>query len=98
MLRRLTLAFFFVLLALVCAGFVRLNGVATQVDLLLAVVPATVGQALVVAFLAGWLAGVGGALLWVARLARERRELARALRLAEGEIRTLRAVAPAHAR
>jgi hypothetical protein len=98
MLRRLTLVFFFVLLALVCAGFVRLNGVATQVDLLLAVVPATVGQALVVAFLAGWLAGVGGALLWVARLARERRELARALRLAEGEIRTLRAVAPAHAR
>jgi len=98
MLRRLTLVFFFVLLALVCAGFVRLNGAATQVDLLLAVVPATVGQALVVAFLAGWLAGVGGALLWVARLARERRELARALRLAEGEIRTLRAVAPAHAR
>jgi len=98
MLRRLTLAFFLVLLALACAGFVRLNGAATQVDLLFAVLPATVGQALIVAFLAGWLAGVGGSLRWVARLARERRELARALRLAEGEIRTLRAVAPAHAR
>ncbi len=98
MLRRLTFAFCFVLLALLCAGFVRLNGVATRVDLLVAVLPATVGEALTIAFLAGWLAGVGGALLWVARLARERRELARALRLAEGEIRTLRAVAPANAR
>lgn len=98
MLRRLTFAFFFVLLALVCAGFVRLNGAATQVDLYFAALPASVGQALIAAFLAGWLAGVGGALLWVLRLARERRELARALRLAEGEVRTLRAVQPAHAR
>ena len=98
MLRRLTIAFFLVLLALFCAGFVRLNGAATQVDLFLAVVPATVGQGLIVAFLAGWATGVAGALGWVARLARERRELARALRLAEGEIRSLRAVAPAHAR
>jgi len=98
MLRRLTFAFFLVLLALFCAGFVRLNGAATQVDLFLAVLPATVGEALVVAFLAGWLAGVGGGLLWVRRLARERRDLDRALRLAEGEIKSLRAVAPAHAR
>jgi Lipopolysaccharide assembly protein A domain len=98
MLRRLTIAFFLVLLALCCAGFVRLNGAASQVDLFLAVVPATLGQALVVAFLAGFATGVLGGLLWVRRLARERRELARALRLAEGEIRTLRAVAPAHAR
>lgn len=98
MLRRLTFAFFLVLLALTCAGFVRLNGAATQVDLFLAIVPATVGEALVAAFLVGWLSAVLGALLWVARLARERRELARALRLAEGEIRSLRAVAPAHAR
>jgi uncharacterized integral membrane protein len=98
MLRRLTLAFFFVLLALLCAGFVRLNGAATQVDLYGSVVAASVGEALIVAFLAGWAAGVAGALLWIARLKRERRELARALRLAEGEVRTLRAVAPAHAR
>ena len=98
MLRRLTIAFFLVLLALFCAGFVRLNGAPVLVDLFLAVLPATVGQALVAAFLAGTAAGVAGALGWVQRLARERRELARALRLAEGEIRTLRAVAPAHAR
>jgi hypothetical protein len=98
MLRRLTSAFFFVLLALVCAGFVRLNGAPAVVDLYVAAVPATVGEALVVAFLAGCLAGLGFALLWVRRLARERRELARALRLAEGEVRTLRAVQPAHAR
>ena len=98
MLRRLAFAFFLVLLALLCAGFVRLNGAATQVDLFVAVVPATVGGALVAAFLAGWLTAVIGALYWVARLARERRELGRALRLAEGEIRSLRAVAPAHAR
>ncbi len=98
MLRRLTLAFLFVLLALLCAGFVRLNGAATQVDLYLRVVPASVGQALVAAFLVGWATGVAAALLWVRRLARERRELVRALRLAEGEIKSLRAVAPAHAR
>ena len=98
MLRRLTFAFFFVLLALLGAGFVRLNAAATSVDLYAAVVPASLGQALVVAFLVGWATGVAGALLWLLRLARERRELARALRLAEGEVRTLRAAAPAHAR
>jgi ABC-type thiamin/hydroxymethylpyrimidine transport system permease subunit len=98
MLRRLTFTFLFLLLALVCAGFVRLNGAATVVELYVAAVPATVGQALTAAFLAGWALGVGGALVWVARLARERRALARALKLAEGEVRTLRAVAPAHAR
>lgn len=98
MLRRLTFTFLFLLLALAGAGFVRLNGARTLVELYVAAVPATVGQALVAAFLAGWALGVAGALLWVARLARERRALARALRLAEGEVRTLRAVAPAHAR
>ncbi len=98
MLRRLTLVFFLLLLALVCAGFVRLNGAAVPVDLFFAVIPATLGAALVVAFLAGWLMAVLGALFWVTRLARERRELARALRLAEGEIKSLRSMAPAHAR
>ncbi|HUO81047.1 MAG TPA: hypothetical protein VMU00_12980 [Steroidobacteraceae bacterium] len=98
MLRRLALTFCLVVLALLCAGFVRLNGAATRVDLFVAVLPASLGEALVAAFLAGWAVGLAGALLWVRRLARERRELARALKLAEGEVRTLRAVAPAHAR
>jgi uncharacterized membrane protein len=98
MLRRLTLTFCFLLLALLAADFVRLNGAATRVDLYFAALPATVGEALVAAFAAGWALGVGGALFWVARLARERRALARALKLAEGEVRTLRAVQPAHAR
>ncbi len=98
MLRRLALAFLLVLTALVAAGFVRQNGAGADVDLYFGVVPATLGQALVAAFLLGWLAGLATAVAWVRRLARERRELMRALRLAEGEVRSLRAVAPAHAR
>jgi hypothetical protein len=98
MLRRLTFAFLFVLLALAGAGFVRLNGAAVTVDLYAAAVPTSIGEALVAAFAVGWVAGVGGARLWMARLVRERRELARALRLAEGEVKTLRAAAPSHAR
>ena len=98
MFRRLTLALLFVLLALAAAGFVRLNRAPAIVDLYAVAVPVTVGEALVAAFLAGWIAGLIGALVWIARLARERRALARALKLAEGEARTLRALAPSHAR
>ncbi|HXQ31107.1 MAG TPA: lipopolysaccharide assembly protein LapA domain-containing protein [Steroidobacteraceae bacterium] len=98
MTRRLVAAILFALLALVCAGFVRLNSVPTRVDLYFATLAATAGQALVVAFIAGWLVGVSGALAYAVKLARERAALARALKLAEGEVRTLRATQPAHAR
>ena len=98
MTRRLVSAILFVLLALVCAGFVRLNNVPTRIELYVATVSATVGQALVVAFVVGWVLGVAGALSFAFRLARERAELAKRLRLAEGEVRTLRATQPAHAR
>jgi nitrate reductase gamma subunit len=98
MLRRLSFTFFLIVLALVAAGFVRLNATPTIVDLLVAVVPATTGEALVAAFVAGFAVAAAGAFLWHRRLERERRALRRALALAEGEVRTLRAVAPAHAR
>jgi uncharacterized integral membrane protein len=98
MFRRLALTFLFLVLALLCAGFVRQNGAPVPVDLYVAVVAAPLGEALIVALLAGGLAGTLGSYLWVRRLRRERRELARQLRLAEGEVRTLRAVQPAHAR
>ncbi len=98
MTRRLLFAILFVLLALVCACFVRLNNVPTRIELYFAPVIATVGQALVVAFVVGWIAGVAGALALALRLARERAALAKRLRLAEGEVRTLRATQPAHAR
>ena len=98
MLRRLTLAFLFVLLALVCAGFVRVNAAPTRVDLYFAALRTTAGQALAAAFVLGFGVGLAAAGLALLRLARERGELARALRLAEGEVRTLRAVAPSHAR
>ncbi len=98
MLRRLTLALLFVALALVCAGFVRLNRAPTLIDLYVGVLPSSVGEALIGAVLVGWLAGLAGALAWGWRLVRERRALARSLRLAEGELRALRAAAPAHAR
>jgi hypothetical protein len=98
MTRRLVAAILFVLLALACAGFVRLNQLPTRVDLLFAALPATVGEALVAAFVAGWLVGVAGVLAFNVKAARERAALALALRLAEGEIRTLRATQAAHAR
>jgi len=98
MFRRLFQVLSFAVLALVCAGFVRVNATPTELDLYFARVPATVGEALVGAALAGWLAGLAGALAWARGLERERAELKRSLRLAEGEVRTLRSVAPSHAR
>ena len=96
--RRLTVALLFALLALASAGFVRLNRAPLEVDLYSKVVRASAGQALLLAFVAGWLAGIAAALIWVLRLARERNRLERALRLAEGESRPLRATSPSHAR
>jgi hypothetical protein len=98
MTRRLTTAVVFVLLALACAGFVRLNGAPARIDLYFGRVNPSIGQALIAVFVLGWGAGLAGALAWIGRLARERVQLERALRLAEGEVRTLRAIAPAHAR
>ena len=98
MTRRLVAAILFILLALLCAGFVRLNTLPTRVELFFANISATVGQALVLAFVVGWIAGALGALSFAMKLARERSALAKALRLAEGEVRTLRATQPAHAR
>lgn len=98
MTRRLVAAILFILLALLCAGFVRLNTAPARIELIVANVGATLGQALVAAFVVGWLAGVAGALSFAVKLARERSALAKALRLAEGEVRTLRATQAAHAR
>ena len=98
MLRRLSLALVFVVLTLACAGFVRLNAAPVPVDLYAAVWQGTIGRALLTAFGAGLVVGAALATGSVVRLTRERRDLRRALRLAEGEIKTLRAVAPAHAR
>jgi hypothetical protein len=98
MTRRLTTAILYALLALAAAGFVRLNAEPVRVDLYYAAVGASAGQALVAAFAAGWAAGLAGALAWVLRLLRERTRLERSLALAEAELRTLRATAPAHAR
>jgi len=98
MTRRLVAAILFVLLALVCAGFVRLNNGSLTIEYLFSSSNTTAGRALVVAFVAGWLVGAGGALAYAMRLVRERSSLAKALRLAEGEVRTLRATQPAHAR
>ena len=98
MTRRLLAAIALLLLALACAGFVRLNRAPLSVDVYFARIDGHAGEALVLAFVGGWLAGVAGALAWVLRLMRERSAQSRALRLAEGEIRTLRATRPSHAR
>jgi uncharacterized integral membrane protein len=97
MVRRLTALFFFLLLTLVCAGFVRLNALPTRVELYVGQVPATVGEVAVGAFLTGWGVALIGAVVWNRRLARERLRLARELKVADGEVRHLRAQAPGHA-
>jgi uncharacterized integral membrane protein len=98
MFRRLFQVLLFALLALLCAGFVRMNRTPTEIDLYFLMLPASVGEALVAAVLAGWLAGLLGALAFMQGLLRERAVLRRALKLAEGEARTLRSLAPSHAR
>ncbi len=97
MFRRLLSTLLFVVLALVCAGFVRLNATPTSLDLYFSSLPVSLGQALIGAVLIGWLLGLAGALAWIWRLKREAWQLRRSLKLAEGEVRTLRALAPAHA-
>jgi hypothetical protein len=95
---RLLTAIAFLVLALACAGFVRLNVAPVAIDLYVARATAGTGAALLAACIVGWCVGVAGALAWVRRLVREKSALAMALRLAEGELRTLRATQPGHAR
>lgn len=98
MLRRLILTLLFLLLAVASAGFVRLNGAPLMIDLYVARVHCGGGTAILLSFVIGWGVGLLSALRWLSREAGERRRLARELRLAEGELRTLRTLAPSHAR
>ena len=98
MTRRLLSLISLALIALVCAAFVRANAAPLTLDVFAATIRPSAGQALVGAFVAGWLVGTIGALRSLWRLGRERMQLRRALKLAEAEARTLRATAPAHAR
>lgn len=81
-----------VLVFLLGALIVAVNEEGLRVELLFAEIKLTTGQWLVIAFLIGWLAGVGAAWRFVRRLATERADLRRNLRLAEAELRNLRAV------
>lgn len=81
-----------VLVFLLGALIVAVNEEGLRVELLFAEIELTTGQWLVIAFLIGWLAGVGAAWRFVRRLATERADLRRNLRLAEAELRNLRAV------
>ena len=63
-----------------------------RVDVLFAEIELTTGQWLVIAFVIGWLAGVFAAWRFVRKLTGERADLRRNLRLAEAELRNLRAV------
>ena len=98
MLRRLILTLLFLLLALASAGFVRLNGAPLTLDLYVARLQAGAGTAVILSVAIGWGLGLLSAFRWLSREARERRRLARDLRLAEGELRTLKTLAPSHAR
>ena len=95
--RRLLLLTAFILAALCCAAFIRLNPYPVELELGVSRLSLSAGQALAVAFLIGWAAGLVAGIGWISRLARERSRLRQALRLAEADARTLRAIAPSHA-
>jgi uncharacterized membrane protein YciS (DUF1049 family) len=81
-----------VLAFLLGAVVVAVNSDALRVDVLLARIELTTGQWLVIAFALGWGAGVLAAWRFVRKLTTERADLRRNLRLAEAELRNLRAL------
>lgn len=81
-----------VLVFLLGAVIVAVNEDRLRVEVLFAEIELTTGQWLVIAFLVGWVAGVGAAWRFVRRLATECADLRRNLRLAEAELKNLRAV------
>ena len=84
----LTGVFVFLLGAVIAAA----NDGRLRVELLFGEVELTTGQWLVIAFLLGWGVGVAAAWRFVRRLTSERADLRRNLRLAEAELKNLRAV------
>ena len=81
-----------VVVFLLGAVVAAVNDERLRVDVLFAGIELTTGQWLVIAFVIGWLAGVFTAWRFVRRLTTERADLRRNLRLAEAELRNLRAV------
>lgn len=79
-----------VLVFLLGAAIVAVNGEPLSVELLLARLQLTTGQWLVIAFVLGWGAGVFSAWRFVRRLTQERAALRRSLRLAEAELKNVR--------
>jgi uncharacterized integral membrane protein len=81
-----------VLVFLLGAVVAAVNIERLRVDVLFAEIELTTGQWLMIAFVIGWLAGVFAAWRFVRKLTTERADLRRNLRLAEAELRNLRAV------
>jgi hypothetical protein len=81
-----------VLAFLLGAVIVAVNSERLRVDVLFTRIELSTVQWLVIAFLLGWAAGVVAAWRFVRRLTTERADLRRNLRLAEAELRNLRAV------
>jgi hypothetical protein len=80
------------LVFLLGAVVVAVNAERLRVDVLFTRIELTAGQWLIIAFTLGWAAGVAAAWRFVRRLTTERADLRRNLRLAEAELRNLRAV------
>ena len=74
------------------AVVVAVNAERLRVDVLFTRIELTTGQWLIIEFALGWAAGVAAAWRFVRRLTTERADLRRNLRLAEAELRNLRAV------
>ena len=97
MTRRLLALRSFGILALLCAAFVHLNNVRVSIDFFFGMVQLGLGAALIGALVLGWAFAGLAALSLAARAARSRRRLRHALKLAQAEVRTLRATAPGNA-
>jgi uncharacterized integral membrane protein len=90
MLYRLFVVAVALLVAIAMFGFAYVNTAEVAVDYLFFDWRTSVSLAMTTAFAAGWLFGIACASFWVLGLARERRNLKRALRASESEVFNLR--------
>lgn len=97
MIRTLSLIIVALVFVLISAGFAWLNPERISLDLAFGVVDTPVAYAFIACFALGWLFGLLTIGVWAIRSARQRRKLARQLRLAEAEVTNLRQLPAADA-
>lgn len=90
MIRNVFLALLALLVVVISAAFAWMNPGAISLDLGFGILDTTISYAFIACFALGWLVGILTLAFWAFRQARQRRKLARQLRLAEAEVANLR--------